>query len=679
MSDAKVIPHLFHSFREFGKWVTRASRWALDRTDFSYVQNWMVIGPGNIQTVRPPALLASVGASEASDTHTAVRAWSVNLGGVDWILYQAGGGRLRASRMDGTVNYDLGAYTITDVAPWSNSVALLLGPAAFLSWDGTGAAVTDLGAQKSTTLTLAYVPQARWTLTGISGSFTAGEALTIAGAGTAGAATAVVFTSPDLTVTGQSGTITVGNTVTGVTSSATGTISVIDTQGFTVGETVTGSIAGTGTVVSYDATTSRLILSGSIADPSFVINQTVTGSISGATGVVLAVDIAGIPAGGNWISVYEDRVWIAIGRSIAFSAANDYRGAAWSVTQGSGFFTITDETLKSDITRLIAANGYLYVFGVSSIDAISNVYVPAGQTVPLFSRTNFEPVNGTPFSYSIVSFQRAILFYNVHGVHALAGVQVERISKDIDTTMQQIDPNPPGLVSASVGVSNNILIACFLLSWFDPTVSTAFSRQTLLSFHDGKWFIHDPTLSIAAGQSSTMAVTFSAYLAGEPVAVLARSAVAPGTGGNLRYTADFFGLFRGPSGQLPRKLQTALWDLGSSIHTKQIIIFGIEGDVIDLNYSLYGQVDTEPGNSHGDPVQFLPNEVVWVNNQGQTMTWVNDDGDPLIWTTPGYAFAYYASAQYGKYIGVTISGQAGDAILTGINLEYTRKDSTWKL
>ncbi len=691
MATGREVPKLFKAFRNFGKWVTAATRTALREDDFSYQQNLQVIGPGNIQTVAAPLLVNKVTNTLLTNDPNSLmsaKTWYVNIGGVDWQLVLTLDNTLWVASLSGaTVVTEISTgVQISDVTQWSNSVALLIGPTGYFYWTGSGN-IVPITAADSVILTVQLLSQMG--LSGITGIFVAGETIT----GSTSHATAVVqsFFSPTVFFHTNVGIFVNGETVTGGSSGATGTIASLGPQTDLPGSGDVirqGSPAtATATLTAWNPAANTLQVHGPITGTFVVDGLVYDGAIGNLLiGVITAIDNSAPPESGNWIAVYAGRVWVATGRTVVFSGPNDYTAPSWDVAQGAGEFVIDDETLIGIITRLIVANGYLYIFGQTSIDIVSNVYVPSGATppTPLFSRTNIDAINGTAFSYSIVPFGRLILFYNVHGIHALLGVDVQRISADIDGTIQQIDSNPPGLVSAGVGISNNILTACFLLSWFDPVLSAGQSRQTLLSFHDGRWFVHDPFNSTFPGATTDyLASVASAEIAGDPVALLARDFSFPPTSdaSNSRISGtDLYSLFNG-SGALQRTLQTALWDLGSSIHTKQAINYGIEGTVYDLNFSITATMDAQPGNSSLNSANFLPPTLQWYADAARTVlaNWITATHTAATWVAPGYAFQYAGTQQYGKYLGMTLSGQTGRAVISGLNLEYDRRDATWKL
>ena len=140
---------------------------------------------------------------------------------------------------------------------------------------------------------------------------------------------------------------------------------------------------------------------------------------NGAGNIVSIGGVTGAPTSGSAIAVYQNRVWIAQGRVIFFSAPGSLTD--FTTASGGGSTTLVDPTLRSAVQALFAANGYLYVFGVSSIDAISDLYIPAGASPPTpnFTKLNLSAIVGTDQQQSIGVYGRLVLFANRYGAWSL--------------------------------------------------------------------------------------------------------------------------------------------------------------------------------------------------------------------------------------------------------------------
>src|ERR1700759_2701302 len=124
------------------------------------------------------------------------------------------------------------------------------------------------------------------------------------------------------------------------------------------------SLAGSGTTFAQWQNSNVLMI-----DSSGYYQWNGTGNIAPVTGT-------GAPTSGQAIAVYQNRVWIAQGRVLFYSAPGSF--SDFTTASGGGFSSLVDPALRSIITALFAANGYLYVFGIGSVNAISDLYIPSG-------------------------------------------------------------------------------------------------------------------------------------------------------------------------------------------------------------------------------------------------------------------------------------------------------------
>src|SRR5213079_1076266 len=117
------------------------------------------------------------------------------------------------------------------------------------------------------------------------------------------------------------------------------------------------------------------------------------------------------------IEVFQTRVWIANGAVVSYSGP--LNGANFSGAVGGGAFTGTDSFLRNKYTAIRQANGFLYVFGDSSINVISNVQTSGSPLSTTFNNQNVDPQVGTPWPNSVQAFGRGLVFANQSGVYAL--------------------------------------------------------------------------------------------------------------------------------------------------------------------------------------------------------------------------------------------------------------------
>jgi hypothetical protein len=99
------------------------------------------------------------------------------------------------------------------------------------------------------------------------------------------------------------------------------------------------------------------------------------------------------------MAVYQGRAWVMGESVISFSAVAN--GADFSVAGGGGSFGYSGDVLTTTYRDMRASAGYLYVFGDSSTDLISNVITFGdGSTTPFttqFNYQNLDPMVGHGF------------------------------------------------------------------------------------------------------------------------------------------------------------------------------------------------------------------------------------------------------------------------------------------
>ena len=180
------------------------------------------------------------------------------------------------------------------------------------------------------------------------------------------------------------------------------------------------------------------------------------------------------------VASFSGRAWISQGRNIFYSAAGTYNDF---VSVSAGVETIKDDTLHSNITGLVSANNFLYVFGDDSIDVFSDVRV--GTTgLTSFTNTNVSASTGSTYIDGIFPYFRSLLFINQYGVFALVGATTTKISDALDGIIPNIDFTYP--VTGGQVLVNNILCAAFNVYYNDPLSSL---RPVQLVFFDKKWFV----------------------------------------------------------------------------------------------------------------------------------------------------------------------------------------------
>jgi len=346
---------------------------------------------------------------------------------------------------------------------------------------------------------------------------------------------------------------------------------------------------------------------------------------------------------GTGIATFSGRTWISEERTVYYSAVDKYNDF---INVSSGFITLTDSTLRTNIATIIAANNFLYIFGEDSINVFSDVRVNSVTGETLFTNTNVSASIGSGFKYAIFPYFRSMLFLNRYGVYALVGATTTKISDSIDDIFTDIDFSEP--ITAGQVLINNILCAAWTFTYNDAGTP----RKVQLVFFDRKWFI--------TSQGDNITFTASATLDG--------NILMYGTTGT-----DFVKFYSNSTTGIDWELETALWPMGDPIRDKQALKVGIEATLGTGFASLQAFIDSE--NQQSPAIDFA-NTVFWVNNLGNVIPWINNSSQQIGWTgqggsvTSGY-FLYKSDAKmYGKYLGLTVTGNTTPFTINGFQLEH---------
>jgi hypothetical protein len=346
---------------------------------------------------------------------------------------------------------------------------------------------------------------------------------------------------------------------------------------------------------------------------------------------------------GTGLATFSGRAWISEQRTVYYSAVDSYYDF---INVSSGFLTLTDSTLRTDISTIIAANNFLYVFGEDSINVFSDVRVNSVTGDTLFTNTNVSASIGSGFKYAIFPYFRSMLFLNRYGVYALVGATTSKISDSIDDIFTNIDFAQP--ITAGQVLINNILCAAWTVTYNDAGTP----RKIQVVFFDRKWFITD--------QGDTITRTASAVIAGNIL-------LYGTTGSNL------IKFYNSATATLEWRIATALWPMGDPIRDKQALKLGVEATLSTGFASFDAFIDSENQQSPAIP---FANSVEWINNLGNPIAWTNSGGSTIGWTSifiPGgnQYYLYRSDARmYGKYLGVTLTGTTTPFTINGFQLEH---------
>jgi hypothetical protein len=342
---------------------------------------------------------------------------------------------------------------------------------------------------------------------------------------------------------------------------------------------------------------------------------------------------------GSAIAVYSGRTWVAKNRLLSYTAPNTWYDVAAANAAGSS--TITEGSLRQKIYGLKALDNYLYVLGDSSIIIIGDLKVTGSTTT--YSQTFLSSTTGTTLPYTATAMERAILFVNKHGVYALFGASVQKISKALDGIFPLIDFTQ----NVSAGLAQIYNILCYVFSFTYQDTNGNRSLQAL--FFDGKWFLTSQGNSLSFVSPASVNGVNSLW----------------GTAGT-----DVRQLYSDTTSTIATTFTTGLYDLGNPIFDKLVITSGIEYTA-PAQASLTFEVDTEVATL--SQVSTSGSTLAWTNNAGNAITWVNNSNNVITWVATGFLLDYFPTAISGKYLGAKVTSNSPQLILNGILMEYVQR------
>jgi hypothetical protein len=621
-------------FREFMGMNLLEAREAINDNEFFWCENIIPVAAAAAYPV--PSAIKLTAQLVSAETTSPSYTMSFSIGSTDYVfvVFSASGNAYICNLTVGSVTFIIGGMTsgFTYATAYNNQGILIIDPTGYWDWN-----ITTLNVVTAQNNTAAFA-----TLVGVAGAIAGGTALqqilTASGHGalfeaqyqvinatvTSGGTGYAVGDSINLTdgLPSVAATIIVasvsgGGVITGITLASGGTYPGPKTS-------FLGAIGPTGSV----STTTGSGTGATFTDHIQAVSMSIIDIGSGYVGTTTVVDqpSGGPPLdtwnitssgviGGQSIATYQGRVWISFNRTVFFTDIDSYN----SFGGVGGSFFISDSYLVGNISVLYAANNYLYIFGASSIDALSNVTVAAGVTS--FSRINVTGSVGTVQPTSVTAYYRAILFFHPSGIYLLAGATPERISDKISQIVTAY--NGSGVFGFSVQVQGEIC-AAMQLNISDTFTQGGTVRPLITAYFRGRWWVSSFT-NINPGSPVTAITSI-------PV-----NGVYTAYGWRLEAHPQLYQLFGGVlSAWL---VKSKFWDGGTPTREKQAINVavgglwpngGVAGGGITVN------VDTELGTA--------PANLIDAPTAGST----------------GYNFKVTIGNEGGsQYLGLTVAGASG--------------------
>ena len=647
--DYKVI-------KDFAGVNTKANRTSIKEEEFAWLENAMPIGHGNMKITPTTSTVGGVTFSQ-----TVVYAAYGNVGTTNFYLAFFGNGGAEVVNLTSNAKTTLavaGTFSGSGIqaSQWNNTLVLIIDPVkGYFQWNGTNlVSVGAIGGYTIASGGTGYITGASITFS--APNQTGGVQATGTIIASAGVVTGITVTQAGSGYTAAPTISAVSNLGTLANVLITGTAGQFscNNQVLTNGASVviSGTLGGTGSITGYANPTTYYIiatngsttfqLSATYNGPAIV---TTAGTPTGltytlGTGSGLSATMTLLSQPGTSIASFSGRVWIANGRTVYYTAAGS---STDFISVSAGSIILNDATLIGNVTQLISANNFLYVFGIDSINVFSDVRVNSSG-VTLFTNTNISASVGSDIPNGLMPYFRSIMFINRYGVYALVGSTTTKLSDALDGVFPYIDFTQN--VTCGQVVINNILCAAFCFTYNDPLSS---ARVIQAVYFDKKWFF--------TSQGTQL------FLVSIPVS---GAAVLFGTTGtNLQK------LYQDATTAIASKIQTSLLGMNDIIRDKQALKFGVEAILsYQAGNSITVTVDSENGSS---PTTTLANSntVLWKNNSNATVSWQNNSLVTVSWAnyTLGYFLYKYDAQQWGKYIGLTITSTSPAFVVSGVQYE----------
>ena len=351
---------------------------------------------------------------------------------------------------------------------------------------------------------------------------------------------------------------------------------------------------------------------------------------------------------GTSIETYAGHIWTVNGPVYTWSApgsATDFAAA-----DGGGTATAVDACLRSGFTRLIATNGFLYLFGDSSLFYISSVQSsgPAGNISTTFSYQNADPQVGTQWPASVTAHGRALAFANPFGIHLGYGAAAEKISEAMDgvyTTVPFFNGLSISVAQATVFSKKCLL---YLVPIIDPVAKT--QQNKLLMWAGKRWFASSQSVGLIFIQGQEINSILTAY----------------GTDGNSIYP-----LFQIPSTNFTKTIQSKLWGAPGGYQFVKTTgrIWALFDENLSASASVSASIDSEITSSFV-PLTIPTNSGINVVNASGTII-PTDNATPVVipvnsifgghWVTSPQAIG-----QQGALVGMTLQTTISDITLISV-------------
>lgn len=428
-------------------------------------------------------------------------------------------------------------------------------------------------------------------------------------------------------------------------------------SGYTSQPTIT-TTGGSGSGTAFNATIANKIITGvTVTNPGsgWLIGETVTLTVTGGGGSSALLTTVIMPFGiqGTTIETFVSRAWVGNGPNVTFSAPESV--VDFSTSDGGGTITSQDSFLRVGFYGLKQSNGFLYLIGDSSLNAVSGVQTtqPTSLTVvTTLTNQNVDPQIGTPWKDSVQVFSRNIVFANSFGIHLSYGGAVTKISTPLDGIYASV--NNIGNFQPSSAVASIFGIQVYMLLYPVIDQYTGVQVNKLLMWDGQRWFTSPQGISLTYVASQEINSVLTAW----------------GTDGTSIYP-----LFQEPSNAFLKVVRSKLWIDPGYFYTKTATrLFGLFFRAIQGGVT-FVYIDNEIGTPFPFQVTSTSSQIIWQNNSSQTIIFTNNAGQDIFFVPAGFGIIRGAVSQNGGLIGMTMTTTDADDTLSSLTL-FTQIFST---
>lgn len=213
--------------------------------------------------------------------------------------------------------------------------------------------------------------------------------------------------------------------------------------------------------------------------PDWLTDQAETDTMQPPT--IMPVGLPGIYC----MEVFEERVFVAGKDVISFSAPSN--GADFSTINGGGSFGYFGNKLVYSYMDLAASAGYLYVFGDSSTDVVSNIQLSGSGTIAApfvtdFNYANVDPQVGQGFPRPVGRIGRHFVHFNRHLIFLTTGGDAQPVGDKVSQLHMTLDTSR-FLPTAATATMFGFRVVLINGEYTDPWGN---KRSMLLMWHPGE-------------------------------------------------------------------------------------------------------------------------------------------------------------------------------------------------